>query len=65
MGEDEIMSAPHETSIIPLATLNVPAKLAQIRAMEAHANAYAKLGLPVMPGIPNIPQMIRDILKNM
>ena len=54
-----------DTTILDLEELNVAAKLAEIRALQAQAAAYARMGGPVLPGIPNIPAMIRALLKGL
>ena len=54
-----------ETTIIPLAQLNVASKLAQLRALQSQAQAYAMVGAFVVPGIPDIPAMIRELLRRL
>ena len=52
-------------TILPLKQLNVAQRLAQIRALQSQANSYSVIGLPVLPGVPNIPKMTDEILKSM
>ena len=54
-----------ETTIIPLAQLNVASKLAQLRALQSQAQAYAMVGAFVVPGVPDIPAMIRELLRRL
>ena len=41
-------------ALIPLKNLNVASRVAELRALQRQAEAYARLGGPKLPGIPDI-----------
>ena len=51
--------------ILPLQHLNVAGYLSQLRALQRQAEQYARMGGPVIPGIPNIPAMIMALLRQL
>jgi len=51
--------------LLPLESLNVSGYLAQLRALQRQAEQYARMGGPVIPGIPDIPAMIRALLQQL
>ena len=51
--------------IIPLKQLNVAGYMAQLNALYGQAERYKKLVTPGLPGMPDIPQMIKDYLARL
>lgn len=51
-------------TLIPLKQLNVAEKVAELEALQAEADRYANMGQPVLPGIPDLQQMIKDLIDS-
>jgi len=51
--------------IIPLKQLNVAGYMAQLNALYGQAERYKNLVTPGLPGMPDIPQMIKDYLARL
>ena len=51
-------------TIIPLKQLNVAQKVAELESLQAEADRYAKMGQPKLPGVPDIKQMIKDLIDD-
>ena len=51
-------------TLIPLKQLNVAQKVAELEALQAEADRYAKMGQPQLPGVPDIKQMIKDLIDD-
>ena len=50
--------------LLPLEQLNAAQKVAELDSLKQKANSYANMGAPVLPGIPDIKQMIKDLINN-
>ena len=51
-------------TIIPLKQLNVSEKVAELEALQAEADRYAKMGQPQLPGVPDIEEMIKQLIDD-
>ena len=50
-------------ALLPLNTLDIAGHMAEIKALEAKARAYAKMGVPKIPGLPDIKEELRKLVQ--
>lgn len=48
--------------LLPLEQLNASQRIAELEALQGEAENYANIGAPMLPGIPDIRQMILDYI---
>ena len=52
------------TAILPLEQLNATQKLMELYQLRDEARRYAAMGAPVLPGIPDIKKIIKDLIES-